>query len=152
YLGMMCLGLFVGGIVTRGLRFMDNEKNFKGGMGEILGAALSGSVFVFIKWVPGSHGSDADKSVYAYPVGLVVALLWTYAPAGIKMALTGRREGAGGAVDGLTRALGIAHICALVVISFVAVGITLVPALEDLGWKTKPQENKPNVAKNQDAG
>jgi len=72
YLGLFCLGVFVGTIATFGLRRVASIKDWQTVLGFTLPAVLSGAAMVFI-----------DRFKYspafgAYPLGLVCALMWAY--------------------------------------------------------------------------
>ncbi len=72
YLGLFCLGAFVGTIATFGMGKVVSLKDWQTVLSLTLPAVLSGAAMVFIdrfKYSP-AFGS--------YPLGLVVALLWAY--------------------------------------------------------------------------
>ena len=79
FLGMLCLGAFVAGIMNYGLSHIKDTDTFTKVSASIFGAAFSGVVFVFIEFLLKQHDdktSVAYKSVFMYPVGLILSLLW----------------------------------------------------------------------------
>ena len=72
YLGLFCLGAFVGTIATFGMNKVASLKDWQTVLSLTLPAVLSGAAMVFI-----------DRFKYSpafgcYPLGLVVALMWAY--------------------------------------------------------------------------
>jgi hypothetical protein len=83
YLGMLCLGLFVGGFVCRGLNFVDNADKFRSIVTFVLASAFTSPVFGFAQyWINKEGTSDAANvsvlSLAMYPPGLLIAMLWYY--------------------------------------------------------------------------
>ena len=79
FLGMLCLGAFVAGIMNYGLSHIKDTDTFSKVSASIFGATFSGVVFVFIEFFLKQHDdktSVAYKSVFMYPVGLLLSLLW----------------------------------------------------------------------------
>lgn len=75
YVGMLCFGLFVGSMITLALNMLPS--NFGAvwkAVVAILGAVSSGAVFNFIKFLLDT-GAPKD-SVYAYPIGLFITIIW----------------------------------------------------------------------------
>ncbi|WP_284617527.1 hypothetical protein [Aquabacterium humicola] len=71
YLGLLCLGAFVGAIATVGLRRLDPLADWRRALVVLLPALLAGMAMVFV-----------DRFRYspafgAFPLGLLVSLLWT---------------------------------------------------------------------------
>jgi hypothetical protein len=81
FVGMFALGIFVGGLVTLGFR---NASTSVGDFLKVLSAVLTGTFggavigFIDKYAAPGSAKID-PMSLFMYPVGLLVALLWLYA-------------------------------------------------------------------------
>ena len=72
YLGLFCLGAFVGTIATFGMNKVTSLKDWQTVLSLTLPAVLSGAAMVFI-----------DRFKYSpafgcYPLGLVAALMWAY--------------------------------------------------------------------------
>jgi hypothetical protein len=72
YLGLFCLGAFVGTIATFGMNKVVSLKDWQTVLSLTLPAVLSGAAMVFI-----------DRFKYSpafgcYPLGLVAALMWAY--------------------------------------------------------------------------
>jgi hypothetical protein len=83
YLGLFCLGAFVGTIATFGMGKVASLRDWQTVLSLTLPAVLSGAAMVFIdrfKYSP-AFGS--------YPLGLVVALLWAYTQKSIDNLRTG---------------------------------------------------------------
>jgi hypothetical protein len=71
YVGLLCLGAFVGAIATIGLRRLDPLADWRRVVAVIMPALLAGMAMVFV-----------DRFRYspafgAFPLGLLVSLLWT---------------------------------------------------------------------------
>jgi hypothetical protein len=77
FAGMFALGVFVGGIVTLGLKFTSSYDAFIKVMGAVLAATLSG---VAVGFMDKYKGSAQPESFFMYPIGLLIALLWLYFP------------------------------------------------------------------------
>lgn len=72
YLGLLTLGTFLGAIAAIGVRYIDSVESWQKVLLAILPAVLSGVALAFVdrfKYSP---------ALGAYPLGLVVAFLWTY--------------------------------------------------------------------------
>jgi hypothetical protein len=119
FAGMFALGIFVGGVVTLGLKQAPSSvDNFIKIMGAVLTATFSGSAVAFMdKYkVPATDPKDF-LSFFMYPVGLLVALLWLYFEDVWKQ--TNPLLSWGGVIS-------------IVVITLIATGIALVPKLRKL--------------------
>ena len=72
YLGLFCLGAFVGTIATFGMNKVASLKDWQTVLSLTLPAVLSGAAMVFIdrfKYSP---------AFVCYSLGLVVSLMWAY--------------------------------------------------------------------------
>jgi hypothetical protein len=82
FVGMLAMGIFVGGVVTLGLRKAATTiGDFLKMMTGVLTAAFGGVVVTFMdRFRPGgpSTGAIDSRSFFMYPVGLLIALLWLY--------------------------------------------------------------------------
>jgi hypothetical protein len=80
FAGMLALGIFVGGIVTLGLKLAGNSTaDFIKIMGAVLTATFSGVVIEYMsKFSAIASDSKGAQSFFMYPIGLLVALLWLY--------------------------------------------------------------------------
>lgn len=72
YLGLFCLGAFVGTIATLGLRHIKNIDEWQKALAAVLPAVLSGVAMVTVDRFKNSAAFGA------YPLGLVAALMWAY--------------------------------------------------------------------------
>ena len=76
FVGMLALGIFVGVVVTLGLKqAVNSPDSFIKIMGAVLTATFSGAVVAFMDKY---KGPVEPKSFFMYPIGLLVALLWLY--------------------------------------------------------------------------
>jgi hypothetical protein len=111
FLGLFSLGAFVGAIVTNGLRFIDGFGSFAQAVTLILAAALSGTSIVFL-----DRFANRTNALGAYAVGLMIALMWTYAKVGVDNISSGNPS---------LRILGWAHIIGVVIATIVAAALIL---------------------------
>lgn len=116
YLGLFCLGVFVGTIATLGLRRVETIPDWEKVLAFTLPAVLSGAAMVFL-----------DRFRYSpafgcYPLGLVAALVWAY----ITVALQHIRKA--DEPSAWRRALSWAHIVLAFVITAAAGIGTAIPA------------------------
>jgi hypothetical protein len=72
WLGMCALGVFMGSVITYGLRKIDDWKKPGNVFTSVVGAAVAGGVFTFIKYLGGDTHPEA---VAMYPVGLAYGML-----------------------------------------------------------------------------
>lgn len=124
YLGLFCLGCFVGAIATIGIRFINNLDNWGKVLGLALPAVLSGIAVVFV-----------DKFKYSpafgcYPLGLLVSLLWAYSDKAVEKLQSEKRA---------TIRLGIAHLMGAVVVTGAAATIVVLPAV----WQLNDEFERP---------
>jgi hypothetical protein len=138
YLGLLCLGAFVGTIATFGLRRVESIKDWQTVLGFTLPAVLSGAAVVFV-----------DRFKYSpafgcYPLGLVVALMWAY----VQVAINNIRNG-----PASLRVLGILHIAAASTVSISAAFIATVPAYLQLRaeWETSLTERVKDLGESREA-
>mgnify|MGYP001794699759 CR=1 FL=1 len=74
FLGMLCLGLFVGGVIglimTQESQLSATSKTFTA----IFCAAIGGGIGAFIQYIE----TPVGDAVYAYPMGLVLGFIWPF--------------------------------------------------------------------------
>lgn len=118
YLGLFCLGAFVGTIATLGVRFINNVTEWQKVLAAVLPAVLSGVAISFVdrfKYSP---------SLGAYPLGLVAALMWAYADVGVKNLTSKQNNG--------IKVIGFLHLFAAGLVTIFSAVLTLVPAVEQV--------------------
>ena len=127
YLGLLCLGAFVGTIATFGLRRVTSIQDWQTVLGFTLPAVLSGAAVVFV-----------DRFKYSpafgcYPLGLVVALMWAY----VQVAIDDIKNG-----PAALRVLGVLHLLASTVVTLSAAFVATVPAYLQIRaeWETTLSE------------
>lgn len=81
YLGLLALGVFVGTLLCIAVRKTTDWSDAVKVAVAIIGAALSGTVLIFIEDKMGVTSGDA---IFMYPVGLAWSLLWLYADQAIE--------------------------------------------------------------------
>jgi hypothetical protein len=86
--GMLCLGLFFGGVTTIYLRQVTDWKNFKQIMASISSSLVAGVVLAFIQFL----GKSDMEAIAWYPVGLIIALLWGYCQVAVQQIQHGRSK------------------------------------------------------------
>lgn len=133
YLGLFCLGAFVGTIATLGLRHIRNLDEWQKVLAAVLPAVLSGVAMVTVDRFKNSAAFGA------YPLGLVAALMWAYIDVAIAN-ITGvpKAEGSDSADDQQADAkswarkcqviIGVGHLAAATLITLSAAVLCIVPA------------------------
>lgn len=81
YLGLLALGVFVGTLLCIAVRRTTDWSDAVKVAVAIIGAALSGTVLIFIEDEMRVTSGDA---IFMYPVGLAWSLLWLYADQAIE--------------------------------------------------------------------
>jgi hypothetical protein len=125
YLGLFCLGAFVGAIATIGIRFIENLDNWAKVLGLVLPAVLSGVAVVFV-----------DKFKYSpalgcYPLGLLVSLLWAYSDRAVANIQSEKSYSV---------RLGYAHLTGAITITFAAGLVVTLPAV----WQLQDEYRRPS--------
>jgi hypothetical protein len=120
YLGMLCLGGFVGGLLVVGLDFLTGLENWQKVVATIIAAAFGGAVFGFIQYLGGTKPGDA---LFMYPVGLLLALLWYYG----RYAITNIQS-----KNAASMFLGWGHLLVLLALSGLALALVLFPAFRSV--------------------
>jgi hypothetical protein len=72
WLGMCALGIFIGSVITYGLRKTEDWSNPGNVFSSVVGAAVAGAIFTFIKYL---GGDTRPEAVALYPVGLAYGML-----------------------------------------------------------------------------
>ncbi|MEL6838436.1 MAG: hypothetical protein AAFP85_04045 [Pseudomonadota bacterium] len=123
YLGLLCLGLFVGGVI--GLAISDGSMWEKGtgAITAILGAALGGALGVFLQYAP----TDLGDAVFAYPIGLVLGVIWPFGRGSWAIIKTGEKG---------NKIYAGLHILILVIVSGLTFYVVMVP--EGRAWLNQP--------------
>jgi hypothetical protein len=116
YLGLFCLGVFVGTIATFGMNKVTQLSEWKTVMTLTLPAVLSGAAMVFI-----------DRFKYSpafgcYPLGLAVALTWAYTARSLENIRAG----------GWLRGAGVLHLLASALLTFAGIVVAAYPAVLQL--------------------
>jgi hypothetical protein len=115
YVGLFCLGIFVGSIAAVGLRFISDANTWKQGMTAMIAATLSGATVLFVDRYKDS------AAIGAYPMGLLIALIWGYIPVAVANIKSNQK---------VERVIGYLHLSAAVVATLLASGL-IVP----FAWK-----------------
>lgn len=112
FIGMFCMGAFVGGILNYGLREIEDETSFSKIVTTIFGAAFSGVVFVFLEFLINAKApkpGEGSEHIYMYPLGLIIALMWAQVPVTIEKYINSDKK--------LLKAIGIAHMMFMVLVT-----------------------------------
>lgn len=117
YLGLLCLGAFVGSIAALGVRYIKSIDQWEKVLAAVLPAVLSGVALAFVERFKES------AALGCYPLGLVLAMLWTYADVAVENAASANSRLA---------LIGWGHIAACVVASLAALTLALIPAMLQL--------------------
>jgi len=127
YLGLFCLGAFVGTIATFGMNKVVSLKDWQTVLSLTLPAVLSGAAMVFI-----------DRFKYSpafgcYPLGLVAALMWAYTQKSIDNLKAGPTS---------VRILALLHLFASAVVTAAGAFVATVPAYLQLQaeWRVSIDE------------
>ena len=119
FVGFLALGVFVGCVAVLG--FKQAENDFAKGGTAILAAALGGVAIAFAdKLTP---VTQSPKSIFMYPIGLLVAVPWFYMPDVLKL-------GEDPSKKGLVRLMYLA-ILGTVLVTVLAAGLAFIPSLRD---------------------
>ena len=121
YLGLFCLGAFVGTIATLGLHRVNSIQDWQAVIAFTLPAVLSGAAMVLV-----------DRFAYSpafgcYPLGLVAALMWAY----IRVAVDNWNSS-----SPRLKLLGGLHLSAAILVSSAGAVIAIIPAYLQLRAET----------------
>ena len=115
YLGLFSLGVFVGAIASLGVRYVSDVKEWQIVLAAALPAVLSGVALAFVdrfKYSP---------AIGCYPLGLVIALMWTYADTAVKSFVSGASKS--------EKTIGLLHLVAATLASLAGAILVLIPAV-----------------------
>jgi hypothetical protein len=119
YLGLFCLGSFIGALVTYGLQFAQGLAAWQQMLATIIAAVFTGAVITFVDRFKNS------PALGAYAIGLLVALMWAYAKVGVENIRSPLQS---------VQLLGWGHIGSAVLVSAVAAALVIPPAFRQ-AWK-----------------
>ncbi|MEL6682554.1 MAG: hypothetical protein AAFQ09_07900 [Pseudomonadota bacterium] len=125
YLGLLCLGLFVGGVIGLATSESSMWEKSTGGISAVLGAALGGALGVFLQYIPADQG--LGDAVFAYPIGLVLGFIWPFGRG--SWGIIKKKEPGNKFLAGL-------HISALVGVSALTFYLVMVP--NGRAWLNQP--------------
>lgn len=74
----LSLGLFVGLLVSFVLLHITDWTNWAAILSGALSAAVAGGIFVFLELANSRTADNSCNAKYAYPMGLLLALLWVF--------------------------------------------------------------------------
>ena len=137
YLGMLCLGGFVGGILCLGLNHATTLNDFTKVVVFIFASSLSGGVFGFIQFY---ISKKTQVGLPAYPVGLALALLWYYASSSVELI---KQE----TIKPEMRALAWWHIWGVGISTALTLVLVLPPAFKE-AWTAKDRLELPTDKSN----
>ena len=123
YLGLFCLGAFVGTIATFGMRRVESVKDWQTVLGFTLPAVLSGAAMVFV------DRFKFSPAFGCYPLGLAAALMWAYTSVAVDNIKADQRS---------LQILGVLHLLAATAVTACGIAIATVPAVLQLRaeWNT----------------
>lgn len=146
YLGLFALGCFVGTLATFGLRFIKDAETWKQGLTTMIASTLSGTAILFVERFRTSN------ALGAYSLGLLIALLWTYADEAVCKINAKEPEtdaadpnAAKNTTPGMMNSysykfLGYAHLIFIVLASVIALALVLPPAFGDV-WGDRKENS-----------
>lgn len=115
YLGLFSLGAFVGSIAALGIRYIKDVHQWQKVLAAVLPAVLAGVALAFVDRFKDS------SAIGCYPLGLVVALMWTYADVGAENFSNGKSAG--------TKTVGFLHLAAAGLVTVGSAILVMVPAV-----------------------
>lgn len=74
----LTLGLFIGLVVSYGLLHITDWTGWAAALSGAISAAVAGGIFAMLDVSAGKSGGDKDGARYAYPMGLLLGLLWVF--------------------------------------------------------------------------
>jgi hypothetical protein len=139
YLGLLTLGAFVGAIAALGVRYINSVESWQKVLLAILPAVLSGVAIAFVERFKYS------PALGCYPLGLIIAFLWTYSDIAVKNIgglPTDPNNAASGGFPG-QRPIGILHLTASALATLSALAIALPPTITQVKaeWNVKLEDN-----------
>lgn len=128
YLGLFCLGAFVGTVAALGVRYVDTVEEWQKVLAAMLPAVLSGVVIAMVDRFRDS------AALGSYPLGLMCALMWTYSDVAVRniarQPFDPGNEKTGGYPG--QRAIGVLHLTAAVVVTLSSIAAVIVPTWPQL--------------------
>lgn len=79
-IGMLCLGAFVSSIISYGLSKIQDHESFLKVSATIVGSVFSSGIFLYLQFMtsrPEMKDLIKLEAIYFYPIGLILALLWS---------------------------------------------------------------------------
>ncbi len=76
--GFLSLGLFVGLVISFSLLHLTDWANWAAILSGAFSAVAAGGIFVFVELVESGKSGSSNNARYAYPMGLLLALLWVF--------------------------------------------------------------------------
>jgi hypothetical protein len=116
-LGMTALGVFIGAVITIGIRQIKDWSKLRQLLTTLISAALAGAAFTFIQYV---GESGLGTAIFFYPVGLVLGLGWANAPAAAENLRSNKPL------------IGWLHIVGLAALTFFVVAVLFSPSFRSL--------------------
>jgi hypothetical protein len=119
YLGLFCLGAFVGTLSIIGVRLINSVDDWQKVLLAILPIVLSGVTIAFVdrfKYSP---------AIGCYPLGLVAALMWIYSDEGVKKIVKGETR--------MERSVGWLHIISSFLFTVGSLVLVGIPAWFQIG-------------------
>jgi len=148
YLGLLTLGAFLGSIAALGVRYINSVDTWQKVLLAILPAVLSGVTIAFVdrfKYSP---------AIGCYPLGLLVAFLWTYSDVAVKNIARLPTEANVPSSRGFKgqRAIGVLHLAASTLATLAALAIALPPAVAQVKaeWNISDKDNREFLMKQRD--
>lgn len=74
----LSLGLFVGLVISFALLHITDWTNWAAVLSGAFSAAAAGAIFVFLELADLGKSGSSNNAKYAYPMGLLLALLWVF--------------------------------------------------------------------------
>jgi hypothetical protein len=139
YLGLLTLGVFVGAIGAIGVRYINSVESWQKVLLAVLPAVLSGVAVAFV------DRFKSSPALGCYPLGLVVAFMWTYSDVAVKniarLKLDTKDDSSGGFKG--QRAIGLLHIAAAALVTSTAIALVVPPTLAQViaEMSIKPEAN-----------
>jgi hypothetical protein len=132
YLGLFCLGAFVGTVSIIGVRLIKSVDEWQKVLLAILPVVLSGVTITFVdrfKYSP---------AIGCYPLGLVAALMWIYVDQGVNKIIDGNTR--------MTQAVGWLHIISSFLFTVGSLVIASIPAWFQIDAEaTIPNEDRKKI-------
>lgn len=114
YLGLFCLGVFIGTVSIIGVRYVKDLQQWQNVFIAILPVVLSGATIAFVdrfKYSP---------AIGCYPLGLVAALMWIYIDKAVENFIDVDKKG--------MKRIGILHIFASSLVTALSITLVSIPA------------------------